>query len=520
MEGRRGNFDKVLKDFEARLRTAEFVALDTELTGVDIEGEPDSFEETPVWRLSKLCQVAERFTLIQVGLTIVRRVGEIGEGKHACASYNFFVFPHVGPELLGREPSFQSQAAALRFNAIHHVDFNAWISDGVSYMAREDEQRYLATGKDDPDIGSKTGMLRLWKVLCRAQLPIVVHCPIDLFFLLAAFERRSLPQDPKALASLIRRLTPKVYDTAHLHGVIGRFRHLGLTKFFDDAKAWHGKISLQGNGNGNCVEKVEFVLHGDTEKRYGVPSEQLAHEAGFDSLVTAQLFVYLRAIAPTQVREGSNRLFLYRSSEFLDLDRAFRGEEIGRSVFDLSRVTLLVAELDPSEREAPKLLWNSGYSTCRWIDPPHVVLVVLRASGGAAVRKAEALARQVRGVSSWKPFDVWRAERLRIRSGEIVQAVDEKLAAVDSTHSIDVSSKAVAEAASEGALACMSQVPTAVEVADPASVAICCNSLSINFRWFGGVSASLFLFFTAIVQLWRRRRRMRRALASTICPTL
>ena len=113
-----------------------------------------------------------------------------------------------------------------------------------------------------------------------------------------------------------------------------------------------------------------------------------------------------------------------------------------------------------------------------------------------------------------------RAERLRIRSGEIVQAVDEKLAAVDSTHSIDVSSKAVAEAASEGALACMSQVPTAVEVADPASVAICCNSLSINFRWFGGVSASLFLFFTAIVQLWRRRRRMRRALASTICPTL
>ena len=58
-------------------------------------------------------------------------------------------------------------------------------------------------------------------------------------------------------------------------------------------------------------------------------------QAGFDSLMTAQLFAYLRAISPTQVREamlafwllpatasrlecpsdqGANRLFLYKSA--------------------------------------------------------------------------------------------------------------------------------------------------------------------------------------------------------------
>ena len=37
MEGRASNWRKVLVDFESRLPSADYVAIDTELTGVDLE---------------------------------------------------------------------------------------------------------------------------------------------------------------------------------------------------------------------------------------------------------------------------------------------------------------------------------------------------------------------------------------------------------------------------------------------------------------------------------------------------
>ena len=58
--------------------------------------------------------------------------------------------------------------------------------------------------------------------------------------------------------------------------------------------------------------------------RYGSKND-LAHEAGFDSLVTAQLYAYLRAISPAQVREAANRLFLYKSGSVLKAFRAIGG---------------------------------------------------------------------------------------------------------------------------------------------------------------------------------------------------
>lgn len=408
MEGRASNFRRVLADFESRLHGAEFIAIDTELTGVDLAGEPDTFEESAHMRLDKNCRIAERYTLIQLGLTVASRIGEASDGPLSFASYNIFAFPYMGPELLGHEPGFFCQASALQFNAQHRVDFNKWISEGVPYMSREDERRYLKASQENGSAEKRTGILLLWKALCAARLPLVVHCPLDLFFLLAAFERKPLPRnDPRAMAMMIRQCTPKVYDTAHLHGALGQFKRLGLVKFFEDAKARYDELRENGNGM-DSVPRVEFKLLGETSVRYNKRHDELAHEAGFDSLLTAQLFAYLRAIAPARVREGANRLFLYRSVEYLDLDRAVQSGHIGTSMFDLTRVTLLVAAVDPMEgNEAARLISVAG-SQFKWMDATHI-LVVLRASGGAAVRKAAELAAKVHGVVSWMGFDEWRA---------------------------------------------------------------------------------------------------------------
>lgn len=417
MEGRVSTFKKVLADFESRLQGADFVAIDTELTGVDLEGEPDTFDETGQQRLVKHCRIAERYQLIQVGLTVVGRSssssgGRNSDGKLACASYNLFAFPYVGPELAERglrEPGFFCQGSALQFNAQNNVNFNYWLREGIPYMNREDERRYLraSNGREDQhSIDEKVGLLRLWKALCSARLPFIVHCPADLFFLLAAFERRPLPRnDPRAMAMLIRQCSPKVFDTAHLHGTLGRFKRLGLSKFYEDAKAAYDEIRANGNG----IPTVEFELVGQTQARYGkTDQDHLAHEAGYDSLLTAKLFSYLRAIAPTKVKENVNRLFLFKSVEYLDLDRAALEGQVGTSMFDLTRVTLLVAALDSetNSSDAPRLISEAGH-LYKKIDSTSL-LVVLRASGGAAVRKAAELAAKVHGVRHWVGFDEWK----------------------------------------------------------------------------------------------------------------
>ena len=61
--------------------------------------------------------------------------------------------------------------------------------------------------------------------------------------------------DPKPKIS--KFAWPEVVDTAHLHGALGGFKRLGLTKFAEDAKAgcavgvfWQGRAGVPGGGGG------------------------------------------------------------------------------------------------------------------------------------------------------------------------------------------------------------------------------------------------------------------------------
>lgn len=203
MEGRASSFRAVFADFESRLHNAEYVAIDTELTGVDIDGESDRYEQNAQDRLDKFCRIAERYTIIELGLTLVsRKMGATASTEeYSCASYNLFAFPYIGPELAGQEPGFYCQASALKFNAQHRLNFNHWIGEGIPFLSREAEKRYLHNGGSrDGTVDDKVGLLKLWKALCAARLPFVVHTPLDLFFLLAAFERQPLPRDPRELS--------------------------------------------------------------------------------------------------------------------------------------------------------------------------------------------------------------------------------------------------------------------------------------------------------------------------------
>jgi len=407
MEGRASNFEHVLADVQQQLRRDHlvYVAVDLELTGVDLAQEPDGYEQTARQRLSKLCRIAEQFVPIQMGFTMVFcDPQDLGE-TWRCATYNFLAFPWSGPEVLDGEQRFSCQASSLLFNARNGVDLTAWVREGVPYMTRQDESRYLSTreGQQDTDLPRKVGLLRLWKALCESKVPLVVHCPLDLFFFLTCFEQRRLPsEDPQALARLIRERFPRVFDTAHLHESMGLFQSLQLSKFHAEARFQHDKAVKKGAAQYRC----NFKLEGPTLGRYGHGCKRL-HEAGYDSLLTAQLFAYLMSLAQNKVKEGVNRLFLYRSAEYLDLALAAAGDEPGVSIFDFSSTTVIVAKLErPGEKATPNQITNTGF-TYKWMNPGHI-LILINDTGEEAIKKAAQLSAQLTGVTEWMSLDQWR----------------------------------------------------------------------------------------------------------------
>lgn len=400
MEGRASNFEQVLAHFKSSLEGAMYAAVDMELTGCDIPGEPDTYKESAGERLSKLCRIAERHVPIQLGLTLVSAEGE----QYVCTTYNFYAFPHEGPE--GDGISFQCRASALCFNAGHNIDFNAWIYEGVPYMTREDAARYQSSPRfsGDDDHERRMGLLRLWEALVEARVPLVVHTPLDLFFLLSCFERRQLPSDdPRSFSALTKQCFPCVFDTAYLHGSIGDFQNRSLTKFLEDARLRHERLQREGK-----TPPITFKLEGETAARYG-QGRQYAHEAGYDSLATAQLYAYLIALAPEKVQESVNKLFLFKSTECLDLNRAEAQGVAGSNAFGPSREAPRVARVEsPHGGSAVQIFTALGWESHR-VDSTDV-LVTIPAKDSDSDAAFEEVSSQLEGAVQWLSLEQWRED--------------------------------------------------------------------------------------------------------------
>eukprot|EP00929_Paragymnodinium_shiwhaense_P101649 TRINITY_DN64793_c0_g1_i1.p1 TRINITY_DN64793_c0_g1~~TRINITY_DN64793_c0_g1_i1.p1 ORF type:complete len:544 (-),score=95.05 TRINITY_DN64793_c0_g1_i1:2-1513(-) len=412
MEGHNGNFDDLLSHFQSSLRGVDFVAIDLELTGVDVPGQTDKFYDTGQERFDRLCTVGEDFSIIQLGLTVARRSTEEQAKNSLClTTYNLFTFPFAEDDRGGHERFFMCTASAVQFNSHHNLDFNAWVRDGVRFMNRKEEAKFVAERGNDEQMDARTGVLRLWKLLCDANTRLVVHCPLDLFFLLASFEERPLPRDPRTFSRLVRRCFKEVVDTAHLYDAIGRFRRRGLTKFYYDAKAYFDKWQSEGDDRG-AVRELHFSLEEQTAARYNEDDDDFAaaHEAGYDSLLTAQLYAYLRACFPAQAAKGGNKLFLYNSVECIDLDTAETQGRIARSAHDLRHVDLFVADLaEEYDSEVGRVISQLG-NHYQWMEPSQLLVHVREREG----RDRRASLRELKSslghkVSRWSPMEEWRS---------------------------------------------------------------------------------------------------------------
>eukprot|EP00928_Gymnodinium_smaydae_P067819 TRINITY_DN5080_c0_g3_i1.p1 TRINITY_DN5080_c0_g3~~TRINITY_DN5080_c0_g3_i1.p1 ORF type:complete len:615 (+),score=59.33 TRINITY_DN5080_c0_g3_i1:57-1847(+) len=437
MEVTRDNFHFACLDIEQRLPNTSFIAVDLELTGVSGRGHLEHFSDLSTERLARACELAESFAIVQFGLTLCQ-VTPFQPDE--MTTYNIYVAP---------ESCFLCEGSALKFIRTHGVDLNRWVDNGVrlGYHKREIVDFNSLQGRaanntfifkasvlqlardggidlnrwaEEEDISKREptffwhcetdsqnsadlfvdwnfGFVRLWHLLRSAGRPLVVHGLIDVFFLLS-MEMQRLPRNPKKFARLAKRCFPSgIYDTSYLHEAIDELRFLPM-----NLHGYHQQV----------VQR--FCSMYSTGYSFSMCSESFAHQAGFDSLLTAELFRCLCFLYHDRVEASKDCLHLHNCGASLDLRRAIRGmHPDGQCFGEDANVTLLVAVMhsaDARKNTASRISERAKQDRSffyRKMNDARFLLVVLRCSGLRAEQKAKYLGSILPGVV-WVDFHAWK----------------------------------------------------------------------------------------------------------------
>ncbi|XP_071531666.1 pre-piRNA 3'-exonuclease trimmer-like isoform X2 [Panulirus ornatus] len=131
------NFDHLLPQILADLKSASYVAVDTEFTGLLADNVfKGSLFDDGSQRYQKLCSNIRKFTICQLGLAAFKGVPNVN--AYSVRSYNFYLCPQ---SCLSFDSTFMCQTSSIEFLKRFNFDFNKWLYDGLSFMnAHETEE--------------------------------------------------------------------------------------------------------------------------------------------------------------------------------------------------------------------------------------------------------------------------------------------------------------------------------------------------------------------------------------------
>lgn len=122
------DFKEVLPLVAASVDKADFLAIDTELTGL-INGRDATIFDTPEEYYLALSHGCSEFLLIQFGLCAFSWDEE--RKTYLNEAYNFYLFPRGKP---GPERVFLCQSSSLDFLSAQGFDFNKLIKEGLYFF--------------------------------------------------------------------------------------------------------------------------------------------------------------------------------------------------------------------------------------------------------------------------------------------------------------------------------------------------------------------------------------------------
>ncbi|KAG0344155.1 hypothetical protein BG004_004690 [Podila humilis] len=141
MEIVKGNFETSLPMLKKAIEECDFVAMDTEMTGLGLPINIPKATDSLASRYRKVSTSATDFLVVQLGICTFTWNDDIA--GYEARPFNFPCFPSSTDEAKTGERFFSCQSSSLEFLIENGFDFNKWIKDGIPYMTRPEEDAYI-----------------------------------------------------------------------------------------------------------------------------------------------------------------------------------------------------------------------------------------------------------------------------------------------------------------------------------------------------------------------------------------
>lgn len=329
MDVTKENFIELLPEITETIRTCEFIAIDTELSGLMRERSSNRFD-LPEERFAKTVESSRGYFIMQFGLSCFSR---IKERHYDNRTYNFYIFPQANEGYGDIDRTFSLQAHAIQFLTQHNFDFNKLFKHGVSYLTYQEKQQLTSRlkqelKKDKQKAGDSQikhraneeeqqkqkealiiakGFLEVLELVIVNKKPLIGHnLALDLIQIINQF-MEPLDNDYFSFKAICHSLFSLIYDTKYIaHSLL---KADSLTNNQSRLNDLYCQCKVSDDLPRITVDHLDDILD----------DNQLPHQAGYDAFMSGYCFLVL---CEAYLKETKNSNKIDKTGDFKSVSTA------------------------------------------------------------------------------------------------------------------------------------------------------------------------------------------------------